>query len=52
MKEYALEYERTHCGRITKVEDYRFLFEELDPKNFGEVKRTYWVMKSYFWERK
>lgn len=50
MEEYALQYERNHCGRVTKVEDYRFLFEEFDPKHFGEIKRTYWVMKSYFCE--
>ena len=50
MKEYALQYAKNHCGRVAKVKDYGFLFEELDLKHFGEVKRTYWVMKSYFYE--
>ena len=50
MEEYALQYAKSHCGRVAKVKDYGFLFEEFDPKHFGEVKRTYWVMKSYFCE--
>lgn len=51
MEKYAREYERKHYGRVTKVEEYRFLFEELDMKKPLEVKRKYYVYKSYFWER-
>ena len=52
MEQYAREYERKHCGRVTVITDYSFKFEEFDPKHPLEVKRTYWVMKSYFFEPK
>lgn len=47
MLEYARQYDRQHCGRVVKVEDYRFLYEELNPKT-QEVTKTYWVMESFF----
>ena len=52
MEQYARQYERKHCGRVTEVRNYAFKFEELDPKHPDEVKRTYWVMESYFFEPK
>ena len=52
MEELARKYARNHCGRVSHVEDYRFKFDELDPKHPDEVKRSYWVMESYFYEPK
>ena len=48
MREYAYEYEMKHKnkGMITKLVDYRFLFEEKADKNCKS--NSYWVMLSWF----
>ena len=46
MKELAMQYERQHAGRVTKITNYSFEFETLPDKN-GSTKK-YVVMKSYF----
>lgn len=50
MREYALEYNRTHKnGAVTKVGDYSLEFSEF-PKKETDKPKTYVVMASYFWK--
>lgn len=50
MREYALEYNRTHKnGAVTKVGDYSLEFTEF-PKKETDKPKSYIVMMSYFWK--
>lgn len=52
MQEYAREYQKTHMGKevVSDVGEYSFKVTTV-PKKEKEEPKSFYIMKSYFWEK-